>query len=401
MHFSRMAEPGLFGEQETQFADVLVPVPVARLFTYRVPNALAQLVKKGQRVIVPFGQKKILTGIIASVHTHPPQEYEAKYILELLDEEEAIYDQQFQLYQWMADYYLCTAGEVLNAALPSGLKLSSESMIQLRPGFVLEESTFDFSEKERILLANLQASENITYSDAAKLLGVKSIYSLIKSLTSKEAIILFEQVKEKFKPKTENHIRLTPFYVDKKNLEALFERLGSKPKQEAVLLKYLQEIPVFSHPEINTKGIAKAKILDAEISESSIRTLIKNKILEEFDVVIPRFGFPEATGNHPLLLSEGQEKARNEILQHFEKLDTVLLHGVTGSGKTEIYIDLIRRAIDSGSQVLYLLPEIALTTQIVQRLKKIFGADMGVYHSLKHLRRGILDASRLNQINAR
>lgn len=376
-----MAEPGLFGEQETQFADVLVPVPVARLFTYRVPNALAQLVKKGQRVIVPFGQKKILTGIIASVHTHPPQEYEAKYILELLDEEEAIYDQQFQLYQWMADYYLCTAGEVLNAALPSGLKLSSESMIQLRPGFVLEESTFDFSEKERILLANLQTSENITYSDAAKLLGVKSIYSLIKSLTSKEAIILFEQVKEKFKPKTENHIRLTPFYVDKKNLEALFERLGSKPKQEAVLLKYLQEIPVFSHPEINTKGIAKARILDAEISESSIRTLIKNKVLEEFDVVIPRFGFPEATGNHPLLLSEGQEKARNEILQHFEKLDTVLLHGVTGSGKTEIYIDLIRRALDSGSQVLYLLPEIALTTQIVQRLKKIFGADMGVYHS--------------------
>jgi len=148
-----------------------------------------------------------------------------------------------------------------------------------------------------------------------------------------------------------------------------------------VLLKYLQEVPVFSHPELNHQGLLKSKLLDGEISESSISTLIKNKILEEFEVIVPRFGFPENTHEHPVLLSEVQEKARNEILKGFEEHTATLLHGVTGSGKTEIYIDLIRKAMEGGSQVLYLLPEIALTTQIVQRLKKMFGSEMGVYHS--------------------
>jgi len=367
-------------DKDTRFAEIVLPVPIARLFTYRVPNTMQVLVKIGQRVIVPFGQKKILTGIVVTIHHQPPKDYEAKYILELLDEHEAIYAPQFQLYQWMADYYLCTLGEVVNAALPSGLKLSSESMVQLKPGFDINESDFDFSEKERILLARLK-SDTLSYSDVSKLLGAKSIYSILKSLSSKEAIILFEQVKEKFKPKTEKHVRINPEHANKKSLEALFEAFASKPKQEAVLLKYLQEIPVFSHPELNQQGLHKSKLMDEEISESSIGTLIKNKVLEEFEVIVPRFGFPDNTHNHPILLSETQEKARNEILKSFEEHTATLLHGVTGSGKTEIYIDLVRKAMEGGSQVLYLLPEIALTTQIVQRLTKMFGSEMGVYHS--------------------
>jgi len=375
-------ETGLFNttEEETRFAEIVLPVPIARLFTYRVPNAMAGNVKIGQRVIVPFGQKKILTGIIIRLHHQPPKDYEAKYILELLDENESIYAPQFQLYQWIADYYLCTLGEVINAALPSGLKLSSESMVQLKPGFELEDSDFDFSEKERILLARLK-SDTLSYSDVSKLLGTKSIYSILKSLSSKEAIILFEQVKEKFKPRTEKHVRINPVHIDKKSLEALFETLATKPKQEAVLLRYLQDVPVFSHPELNEQGLHKSKLLDEGISESSVGTLIKNNVLEEFDVIVPRFGFPDKTQEHPVLLSETQEKARNEILKGFESHTATLLHGVTGSGKTEIYIDLIRKALESGTQVLYLLPEIALTTQIVQRLKKMFGSEMGVYHS--------------------
>lgn len=373
-----MAAP-LFESDQTFFAEIALPVPIPQLFTYRVPAALNALVKKGQRVIVPFGQKKILTGIIVQVHNSPPKEREAKYILELLDESEVIYEQQFQLYHWMADYYLCTLGEVIQAALPSGLKLSSESMIQLRPGFELEESEFDFSEKERMLLNNLK-SGTYSYTEAARLLGTKSIYHLLKSLSSKEAIILFEEVKEKFKPKTEKHIRLTTEYINKKKLESLFETLSTKPLQEAVLLKYLQDVPVFSHPELNPKGIRKSTLFDGEISESSVATLIKHKILEEFEVIVPRFGFADPDQQPPLLLSEAQEKARNEIITQLEK-HPVLLHGVTGSGKTEIYIDLIRKALDSDTQVLYLLPEIALTTQIVQRLKRIFGSELGVYHS--------------------
>ena len=367
-------------DEDTRFAEIVLPVPIARLFTYRVPKEWQEKVKVGQRVIVPFGQKKIHTGIVVTIHHQPPKDYEAKYILELLDEHEVIYAPQFQLYQWIADYYLCTMGEVVNAALPSGLKLSSESMVQLRPGFDIEESDFDFSEKERILIARIK-SDTLSYSDVSKLLGAKSIYSILKSLSAKEAIILFEQVKEKFKPKTEKHIRINPEHANKKSLEALFEKFSTKPKQEAALLKYLQEVPVFSHPELNLQGLPKSKLLDGEISESSIGTLIKNKVLEEFEVIVPRFGFPDNALNHPVLLSETQEKVRNEILKGFEEHTATLLHGVTGSGKTEIYIDLIRKAMEGGSQVLYLLPEIALTTQIVQRLKKMFGSEMGVYHS--------------------
>jgi primosomal protein N' (replication factor Y) len=364
----------------TLFAELILPVPIPKLFTYRVPLAFNERIKTGQRAIVPFGPKKILTGVIASLHERAPIEYEAKYILELLDETEIINPQQFTLYQWMADYYMCTPGEVLNAALPSGLKLSSESMIQIHPSFDEETTQFDFSERELALLRHLK-TETLTYTDAAKILGARNIYSILKSLTSREAIILFEQVKEKYRPKTEKRIRLRPAYASKKELEKLFTHFASKPKQEAVLLKYLQVVPVFSDPAINKTGIAKAELIDAEISESSLATLVKNEFLEEFEVVVPRFKLSDAGQATPHLLSSAQEEVRNQIIKEFETKEAVLLFGVTGSGKTEIYIDLIRRALDGGSQVLYLLPEIALTTHIVHRLQRIFGADLGVYHS--------------------
>jgi len=367
-------------ETVTRFVEVILPVPIPRFFTYRVPVTLTDKIQPGQRVIVPFGPKKILTGIIANVHETPPRDYEAKYILELLDEAEVVSEHQFKLFSWMADYYMCTQGEVLNAALPAGLKLSSESMIQLHPSFDEETTTFDFSEKERLLLHNLKQG-TLNYTEAAKVLGVKTIYSLLKSLSSKEAIILYEEVKDKYKPKTEKRVRLSENYLKKKELEKLFEVMSAKPKQEAVLLKYLQDIPVFTHPELNKKGIAKSALLDHEISESSVGTLIKNKVLEEFEVVVPRFKPHQGSVAAPMLLTEKQEDVRNKILTGFEEKGTVLLYGVTGSGKTEIYIDLIRRALEGGSQVLYLLPEIALTTQIVERMKKVFGEEMGIYHS--------------------
>lgn len=374
-----MVQEGLEFDNNTFFAEIILPVPIPKLFTYRIPSALNDSAKVGMRVIVQFGQKKILTGIIANLHQQPPKEYEAKYILELIDESEIIGDRQFSLYHWMATYYMCTLGEVINAALPSGLKLSSESMVQLHPTFNREETAFDFSEKEDMLLNRLQ-HDTLSYTEVAKFLGSKNIYSLLKSLASKEAIILFEQVKEKFKPKTEKRIRLSKGYNDKKKLEQLFETIGSKPKQEAVLLKYLQLVPIFNDATLNAIGVSKSSLLEGE-SSSSLNTLIKNNIFEDFEIIVPRFGFDEPTHSVPILLSENQELIRNQILQSFETKEVVLLHGVTGSGKTEIYIDLIKRALEGGSQALLLIPEIALTTQIVQRLKKIFGAEMGVYHS--------------------
>jgi len=365
--------------RNTLFAELLLPVPIPKLFTYRVPHTLNEVIAIGQRAIVQFGDRKILTGIITAIHDRPPKDYEAKYLLELLDQYPSVTEVQVKLFNWMADYYLCTSGEVLNAALPSGLKLSSESRVQLHPAFSLEESNLFFSEKEVILLKQL-ANESLEYSQIVQLLGVKHLYSILKSLVGKEAVILYEEVKEKFKPKTEKKIRLTESYLTSSSLEKLFETLASKPKQEAILLKYLQEVPILSDRSGNATGLSKKKLLE-DLSESSLNTLQKNGVLEEFEIVVSRFEEGKLTDTHPIQLSVEQLHTQAEILDAFKNQGITLLHGITGSGKTEIYINLIQQALEGGSQVLYLLPEIALTTQIVQRLKKIFGTVMGVYHS--------------------
>ncbi len=365
--------------RSTFFAELLLPVPVPKFFTYRVPFDLNDKIQTGIRAIVPFGSKKILTGIIVSVHESPPKEYEAKYILELLDDEPVVNDLQLKLFSWIADYYVCSAGEVLNAALPAGLKLSSESMVQLHPAFSEDTTLFEFSQKEEILLKHLQ-HEPLPYSEISRLLNLKNLYSILKSLVSKEAVILFEEVKEKFKPKTEKRIRLTEDFNSGKALEKIFEELVKKPKQEAIILKYLQDVPVLQDSQVNSAGISRKALLSDELSESSLNTLVKNNIFEEFEIIVSRFEEVEEFKGE-IILSEDQKHAQQEIIQSFETHAAVLLHGITGSGKTEIYIDLIRKALAGGSQVLYLLPEIALTTQIVQRLKKVFGSTMGVYHS--------------------
>lgn len=335
----------------------------------------------GQRVIIQFGDRKIITGIIMKLHHDPPKEYEAKYILEVLEDYSLLKDIQLKFFHWMAEYYVCTVGEVLNAALPSGLKLSSESRVQINPKLDLEVSEELFSEKELMLLRKLQ-HETLEYSEISKMMGVKTVYNLLKSLVSKDAIILFEEVREKYKPKTEKRIRLLSNYVGEDALENLFQQLSPRPKQEEVLLKYLQHVPVMNDPEVNVKGISRHQLLSEDISESSLNTMIRNRIMEEYTTIVSRFGdSDESAPSESATLSAEQQKGLEEILSSFETHPTTLLFGITGSGKTEIYIHLIRKAIESGSQVLYLLPEIALTTQIVQRLKKVFGGNVGVYHS--------------------
>jgi primosomal protein N' (replication factor Y) len=366
--------------KKTLFAELLLPVPIPKLFTYRVPFALTDHIRTGQRAIVQFGDRKIVTALVSAIHDQPPRDYEAKYILELLDDFPSVNEIQLRLFQWIAAYYACTEGEVMNAALPAGLKLSSESMVQIHPSFNPEETEHHFSEKEHILLKRLQ-QDTLTYTDITKLLGVKYIHSILKSLAGKDAIILFEEVKEKYKPKTEKRLRLVEVYTDNKKLEELFLTLESKPKQEAVVLKYLQLVPVLKDAGENKKGLSKKALVVEDISESSLQTLIKHGILEEFDIIVPRFGFDDRIDRPVILLSEQQERAQSEILKSFDQQTVTLLHGITGSGKTEVYISLIKKAMEGGSQVLYLLPEIALTTQIVQRMKKIFGSEMGVYHS--------------------
>lgn len=367
-------------ELRTLFCNVLLPVPIPKLFTYRVPIDFNDHIQELQRVIVPFGPKKILTGIVVNIHENPPRDYEVKMILELLDPIPIIFFQQMELWDWISHYYMCAVGEVFNAALPSGLKLSSESLVQLNPAFNFDEPEYEFSEKEWSLLHRLR-HDTLTYTEVSKFLGVKNIYTILKSLNAKNSIFLLEEIKDKFQPKTVKYIRFNAGYLIRDNLEKLFEKLSSKPNQEAILLKVLQVLPIFQHKELNDVGVPLDKILSDELSTSSLKTLIKKNVLEEFDVVVSRFHeFEDALADPPDLSAE-QAIARDQILEYFQQDKPVLLHGVTGSGKTEIYIDLIRKAMDGNMQTLLLLPEIALTTQIVGRIKKIFGDQLGVYHS--------------------
>lgn len=337
-------------------------------------------VMKGQRAIVQFGDRKIVTGVILNLHEQPPKDYEAKYLLELLDELPVVTDVQLKLFQWIKDYYLCTLGEVLNAGLPSGLKLGSESRVQLHPAFNLDESTLPFSDKELILLKNLEA-ESLDYSAVSKLLEIRNPYSILKSLVAKEAIILYEEVREKYKPKTETRARLTVAYTSSEALEGLFTTLASKPKQEEIMLRYLQEVPVLSDMTSNKKGMPRKQLLEPDLSESSLSTLVKNGVFELFHVIVSRFSDTSADTGIVSQLSEEQQGALQDITRQLQQKPALLLHGITGSGKTEVYIHLIRQALEGGNQVLYLLPEIALTTQVVQRMQRVFGNAMGVYHS--------------------
>jgi primosomal protein N' (replication factor Y) len=371
------------------FVDVIVPAKIPQLYTYRVPMEFAQQISIGQRVFVEFGKTRVLTAIIAKIHTFPPQNYEAKYI-EILDEYPVVTQTQIDFWHWIAEYYMCTVGEVMIAAIPSGLRLSGESHIALHPNY--DEKQFadnDFSTKEERLIVYLSQKESATYEEVAQVLAVKSIHSTLQRLIEKNIIIIFDQKKEKYKPKKVTKIRLAPPYHLSENIEVLFSTFKKKDEQqEKIILRYLSLVPLLSDEKANEKGVEKKVILEAsgqKISESALQALIKKGVIETFEVTLSRLEEYEqnlsAPVNTSVNLSEAQQKSLLQINDYFAEKDIVLLHGITGSGKTEVYIRLIQQALSSETQVLLLLPEIALTTQIVVRLRKIFGNKIGVYHS--------------------
>jgi primosomal protein N' (replication factor Y) len=366
-------------EEITVFADVIIPVAVPNLFTYRVPREYAESIRIGARIIVQFGKTKVVTAVVAHLHNKPPEKYQAKYVLELLDDVPLVTPQQIELFRWISEYYMCTIGEVLNIALPSGLKISSLSKVQFNPEF---DNPAVLTEREVEIIEEIKKHQSLNYDELARFAEVKNVYHIIKSLIQKKAVIVFEEVREKYSPKILKKIRLNAFYEQGGYLAALMGELEKTPKQLDVLLNYLRYVPVLRTPALNQKGVEKNALTKAGISESSLSTLLKNGVFEQFEVIVSRFeedlDFVEAPTP---ILSESQEKAFSEIMQTFQEKDTTLLHGITGSGKTEVYIKLIEQVLASGSQVLYLLPEIALTTQIVVRLRKVFGDKMGIYHS--------------------
>ncbi|MHA7877779.1 MAG: replication restart helicase PriA [Bacteroidota bacterium] len=368
-----------YHEQQVTFADVILPIPLPKLLTYRVPTQYIERMARGSRVLVPLGAKKVLTGLVAEIHTESP-DYRTREVIDLLDETPIINTIQLRLMHWLAAYYLCTLGEVMLAALPNGFRLSSQSKIQRSPDVDL--SKIPMSAQEQYLVTALAHKASLTYTEAAALVAPKRVNHLIQSLLYKQAILLFEEVKEKYKPKKVKRVRLNNAYIQSKEaLQDLFTAIERYDKQLDALLKYVALVPIHQPGQLDDYGIDKKRLLQEGISPSALQTLIKKGIFVAQEVIVSRFEQIQPAEQAPLTLNQAQSTALTAIHHQFQNKDTVLLHGVTASGKTEVYIQLIQEALQSGGQVLYLLPEIALTTQMVKRMKKVFGSQVHVYHS--------------------
>ncbi|MEQ9404958.1 MAG: primosomal protein N' [Cyclobacteriaceae bacterium] len=360
------------------YAEVILPVPLHGTFTYQIPKEFDGSINIGSRVVVQFGPKKIYTGIVFKTHSEPVQNHVPKEILDVLDDQPVINEHQLDFFQWMANYYMCSIGEVVGAALPSALKLSSQTYISVNPEIDTESQ--ELSDREWSLLSALKQNE-LSINDVSDHTGLKRPQRFIKELSEKGFVDLYEKIKDRYQPKKEKRIRLYKDYTREDALDTLLNSLEKKPKQIEVLLSYLRLVPVVEDASTNERGIAKSEILKEEIGASSLKTLIKNQVFEEWEETVSRL---EKTALHSpttIELSPSQAKTMEEVHALFEHHLAVLLHGSTGSGKTEIYISLIEEQLSRGRQVLYLLPEIALTTQIIARLHKVFGNSFGVYHS--------------------
>lgn len=361
-----------------KFVDVILPLPLQASFTYALPPEMDGQVQIGCRVVVSFGRKKFYTGIVRNVHYLKPQEYEVKEVSAVLDEHPILVPLQFRFWEWLADYYLCTQGDVYKAALPSGLKLESETVVEYNPDF---EATEPLSEREQKVLDLLAVEPEQTVTRLEKESGLKNILAVVKSLLEKDALFVKEELKRTYKPKTETRVRLTEAARNERRLHFFFDELQRRaPKQLDLLMKYIELSGCLGEREV--REVSKAELLKRSGATPAVFSGLVDKGV--FEVYQQEVGRLETVSQAVMSLNElnvHQQRAFDEIRASFRVKNVCLLHGVTSSGKTEIYIHLIDETVRQGKQVLYLLPEIALTTQITERLKRVFGSRLGIYHS--------------------
>ncbi len=359
-------------ERQTWFVNVILPFPLFKTFTYRVPHDHSQEIATGKRVIVQFGKKKIYTGIIHQVHQNPPGQYTAKYLLGILDHKPILHPIQLTFWDWMADYYCTPIGSVMDAALPTNLKLESETKVTLSE----EANTFfdDLDNKEWQVIEALKAHDELPLSSLESILNKKSIISIIQSMHEKGIIALKEEVRQAYKPRKKTFIRIKPEFNNQESLKAIFSELANAPKQIDILMAY--QVLAKGQTHIGKKELAEK----AGSTAHPIKALEEKEILETYEKELERLEWEEP---EPVQfeLSQDQQKAYQTINNQFQDFSTVLLYGVTGSGKTPIYMHLIAETIANGQQALYLVPEIALTTQLIRRLRNYFGKAIGIYHS--------------------
>jgi len=363
----------------SQYADVILPLPVAGCFTYNVPEELRNQVVPGERVIVQFGVKKFYSALVYLVHETKPEGYNTKPIEYLIDDSPIIPVNCFPFWQWIASYYHCTLGEVLKAALPSGLKLESETRINYN-GDYIEQSDQKLTPREQLLFDVIREKRSLSISELNNSVLKKNSIVIVKELLGKGAVSVEEEMKESYRLKTESVIQLPERLRSEKSIHLTLDLLKKTPLQQKLLVSYITLSDLLNAEVANV--VTKKELLHSTgISVAVLNGLVKKNILTIVDQKVDRLSAYTGVIKEVSLLSPAQSEALNQIKLSFETKSVTLLHGVTSSGKTEIYIKLIKECLDHGKQVLYLLPEIGLTTQIINRLTRVFGDKAGIYHS--------------------
>jgi len=357
------------------FINVILPIPLEKLFTYSISEAEANFLRPGMRVAVPFGKSKIYTGLVSEVHRTPPSVYEAKEIHQILDDTPLVNEIQLKHWHWIADYYMCTIGEVFRSALPSAFLLESETLILKNTKAEVVEG--DLKDDEFLVYEALQHQSMLKVHEVSAIIDRKNVLPVLNRLLEKEIIHLKEEIYDKYRPKLVRYVKLGKAYQKEPELELLLNSLTRAPKQSQVVLSLFQIQAV-------TKKPIKVSDLEQESggSKSVIKSLIDKGILEEYHIQTDRVNYDGAADEASFKkLNEFQLSALDDIRVNFENEKVTLLHGVTSSGKTEVYVQLIEDCLKAGKQALYLLPEIALTTQLISRLQEYFGEKISVYHS--------------------
>ena len=362
-----------------RFADVILPLPLYRYFTYRVPESMQGVLRQGHRVVVSFGRSKFYTAIVVALHDSEPQEYEVKEITTLLDDDPIVLRPQLKFWEWIAEYYLCSVGDVYKAALPSGLKLESETALTINNDY--EEDADDrLTEREAILMQALSGQGRLTVHALEKLTGLRNTLPVLRRLVEREAIFVSERVRSNYKPKTEVCVRLTFEQGDRDAWHRAFDLVGRAKQQETLLLSFL-DLSHFMQAGCYCE-VTRADLLQrAGVSAAVLAGLVNKGVMEVYKREVSRFASVVRQCVPLPTLSNEQSRALDEIYQNFRDKQVTLLHGVTSSGKTEIYTHLISAMLQQGRQVLYLVPEIALTTQLTDRLRRVFGDKLLIYHS--------------------
>jgi primosomal protein N' (replication factor Y) len=356
------------------FVEVILPLSLAKTFTYRVSETEFHFIKKGMRVAVPFGKSKMYTGLVMDIHENAPNLYEAKEIHQILDEKPIATEIQLKHWLWIANYYMCGIGDVYRGAFPTGLLLESETIISHKPNVTVNDS--ELSDDEFLIYEALHHQSSLKVQDIISILNKKNILPVLQKMILKDIIVLEEEIKESYKPKLIRYVKLHSQYETDEGLEQLLQVLKSAHKQKEIVLSY------FQLRALEKKPVTVKKLTEVSGSTSTvIKALIEKEILEEYFIQHDRVSYEGKASEKQLLLSEAQEEAFDSIKKSLNEKEVCLLHGVTSSGKTEIYIKLIEEYLSSGKQILYLLPEIALTTQLVSRLRLHFGDKVAVFHS--------------------